>query len=206
MRAKTEKDRKLEPIGFWGGSESKKKNDSPDCVFVGRKTGHLLPWSWLISFELCFFFFISQINLNAVRFISVEDQIKSSSIWLMMMVFMSAVYERRRSGAGRFPIAWDFNCGTPWKWYILSVCERTRTLPPVVSNLLQFFFNSLLWPFLKVRLIPSSIRLPSVLRRDFRGPSPSAPRFPRCFYISLTPSLSKSISSVSCKCSVWVVT
>ncbi len=47
---------------------------------------------------------------------------------------------------------------------ISSLCVREHERsPPVVFNLLQFLSNSLLWHFLKVRLIPSSIRLLSVL-------------------------------------------
>lgn len=135
------------------------KTDSPDCVFIGRKTGHLLLWSWLISFELCFFFFISQINLNAVWFISVEDQI------LFHLVDDNGVCPHiwvREIWRGEVSNSLGFQCGMPWKWYILFVCERTWTLPSVFSNLLQFLSDGLLCSFLKVRLIRSSIRLLSV--------------------------------------------
>lgn len=44
----------------------------------------------------------------------------------------------------------------------LCVREHERSLQSF-SNLLQFLSYGLLWPFLKVWLIPSSIRLPSVL-------------------------------------------
>lgn len=181
------------------------KTDSPDCLHRQKDWASLL-WSWLISFELCFFFFISKINLNAVWFISVEDQIKSSSIWLMIMVFMSA-YMSERDLAGEISNSLGFQCGTPWKWYILSVCERTWTLPSVFSNLLQFLSDGLLCPFLKVRLIRSSIRLLSVLLNSAvtSGVCHPRPLVSPTAFIYHTLFLSKSISPVSCKCSVWIV-